>query len=328
MKIARSLPASVFFALVFVAFAAIGGHRAGVAADSGDFDRARALFGEKRYSEAIALLDPFIQTHPRDARALALRGDSRASMGDDVGALKDYDAAIGADPEYAYAYATRCDTRRNVDNLSGALTDCDTAIKLDPTDGLAYENRGDVYFDRDAYDAALADYDRAIDHGRSGAYVFAARCDAERLAHKLERAPADCDRALTLDPQSRRGLWASARLLATEQQYAKAISDLNAYIAQKPAASDNAYYFRGFAYNRTGQYRLALDDEQTYIDRHTDDADAHAERGVARYNLGDKAGAASDLQFALAAYHKDGDDQNVARVKTMIATSQAGGTLP
>ena len=328
MRIARGLSVLSFFALALAATVLLSARSAGFAAGRDDYERARALFGEKKYSEVVALLGPYLQTHPSDSTALALRGDAKASLGDDVGALKDYDASIDADPEYEYAYATRCDTRRNAGDLDGALMDCDRAIALNASDGLAFENRGDVYMDRDAYDAALADYDRAIELGRSWAYVFAARCDAERLAGKRERAPADCEHALVIDPQSRLGLWARSRLRLTGDDYTGAVADLDAYIAQRPNASDNAYYFRGYAYNRLKRYELALADEQRYISLHATDADAHAERGIARYNLGDKAGAASDLAFALSQYRVDGDDANVARVQALIASSEAAGALP
>jgi regulator of sirC expression with transglutaminase-like and TPR domain len=326
MRIQRSLPAVACFA--FSALSLLCAATAAVAADKGDYDRALALFQERDYAGAIALMDPYIRAHPTDPRALVLRGDARASLDDDIGALKDYDAAIAANPDYQYAYATRCDTRQTTGDLRGALTDCDTALKLDGQDSLAYEYRGNVYFAEADYDAALADYQHSIELGRATATIYADRCNAERLAGKIERAPADCERALAIDPQSRDGLWARGRLLLTQNHYEGAVADLSAYIAQKPKTSDNAYYFRGYAYNRMKKFSLALADEQTYIDRHAQDADAHAERAIARYNLGDKAGASADLEVALKGYREDSDAQAVARVQALIAAANAGGSLP
>jgi tetratricopeptide (TPR) repeat protein len=288
------------------------------------FSRAQTLFHERKFREAIAALDTFIAAHPRDARAIVLRGDCKADLGDNDAALKDYNTAIGIDPEYQYAYTTRCETRLQLDDLAGALADCNTALRLDATDPLSYEDRGDVYFQRQSYALALQDYDKAIELGRTGAYVFAARCDTERLVGKRSLAKPDCEKALAIDPKSRRGLWARSRLALVESRYTDGIADLNAYIALNPQSSDTAYYYRGLAYNRIHSYQNALDDLRTYVDRQSKDPDGYKERAIARYGLGDKAGALADLDVALNGYRRDGDTAEAERVAAMVKAIGAG----
>ena len=84
--------------------------------------QAQALFRLGKYREAIAKLDALLQAEPRNARALVLRGDTKAELDDNNGALKDYNAAIGIAPEYQYAYVTRCETRLALDDPGSALT--------------------------------------------------------------------------------------------------------------------------------------------------------------------------------------------------------------
>ena len=288
------------------------------------YTRAQTLFHDRKFKEAIALLDPYVVAHPRDARALVLRGDCKADLGDNGGALEDYNSAIKIEPEYAYAYVTRCETRLLLRDKSGALRDCDTAIRLSASDALAYEDRGDVHFELEAYDLALTDYDKAIELGRASAYVFAARCDTERLTGNRERAQADCAKALTIDPKSRRGLWARGRLAIVETRYRDGIADFNAYILQNPKESDVAYYFRGLAYNRIQSYRLALEDMDTYVHRRPDDPDGYRERAVASAATGDKTGALADLATALRGYHQAGDNAAADRVSAMIEAVRAG----
>jgi tetratricopeptide (TPR) repeat protein len=296
-----------------------------VAADeSTDYAKAQTLFHDRKFKEAIALLDPYIELHPRDARALVLRGDCKADLGDNESALKDYNSAIKIEPEYQYAYVTRCETRLQLEDRAGALRDCDTAVRLDATDALAYEDRADVQFQREAYDLALSDYDKAIQLGRSSAYVYAARCDTERLTGKQDRAKADCDKALAIDPKSRRGLWAHGRLAIVQTRYRDGIADLNAYIAQDPKKSDVAYYFRALAFNRIESFKLALEDIQTYVQRHPDDPDGYRERAVASYGTGNKDGALADLATALRGYRKVADASAVARVTKMATDIRAG----
>ena len=292
--------------------------------DTKGYGRAQALFHERKFREAIAALDAFLGAHPRDARALVLRGDAKADLGEHESALKDYNTAIGVAPEYQYAYVTRCETRLQLDDLAGALADCDTALRLDAADPLAYEDRADVLFQRETYQMALNDYDKAVQLGRSNAYLFAARCDTERLVGKRELAKVDCAKALALDPKSRRGLWARGRLALVETRYVDGIADFNSYIAQNPKASDTAYYFRGLAYNRVSNYRLALDDLRTYVARQPADPDGYKERAIASYGTGDKTAALADLDTALRGYRRSGDTAAADRVAVMVKDIAAG----
>ncbi|HEX5258276.1 MAG TPA: tetratricopeptide repeat protein [Sphingomicrobium sp.] len=313
-----------FLVLSFSAAALAATAAPAFAQQSDGYSGALALFHAGKFREAIAALDEYIPAHPNEARALVLRGDSQASLQNNREALKDYDAALQADPQYQYGYVTRCETRLQVDDNPGALADCEMAVKLNPSDTLAYEDRGDVQFQREAYDLALADYDKAVSLGRSSAYLFGARCDSERLTRKLDLAKADCEKSLTLDPKSRRGLWAAGRLALAEKRYDDAVSGLTAYIAQKPDASDTAYYFRGLANNRLKNYGSALADLNIYVQRVPDDGDGYKERAVALYGSGDKKAAAEDLSTAKLSYTKAGDQAEAARVAAMIDAMSAG----
>jgi tetratricopeptide (TPR) repeat protein len=321
----RRIVAAVSLAALCAGALVVASPLAASADDAVDgFSRAQTLFHERKFREAVTALDTYITAHPRDARALVLRGDCKADLGDNEAALRDYNVAIGIEPEYQYAYTTRCETRLQLDDLAGALADCNTALRLDPTDPLSYEDRGDVYFQRESYALALTDYNKAIELGRKGAYVFAARCDTERLVGERSLAKPDCEKALAIDPKSRRGLWARSRLALVESRYTDGIADLNAYIALNPQSSDTAYYYRGYAYNRLHSYQSALDDLRTYVGRQTKDPDGYRERAVARYGVGDKAGALADLDVALTGYRRDGNTTEAEHVAAMVKAIGAG----
>lgn len=321
------VPALCAGALAAVPPVADAQSQAGAATDAdAGYERAQNLFRDRKFADAIAALNAYLAAHPRDARAIVLRGDAKADSGDNDGALKDYNVAIAIAPDYQYAYVTRCETRLELDDAGGALADCDNAVRLDPTDGLAYEDRADVQFEREAYDLALVDYDKAVSLGRSSAHVFAARCDTERLVGKRDGAKADCQKALEIDPKSRRGLWARARLALDETRYIDGIADLNAYIAQNPKSSDGAYYYRGFAYNRISKFALALEDLKTYVQRQPQDPDGYRERALASFGVGDKTAALADLGVAQTGYRKGGNVSEADRVAAMAKAISDGRT--
>jgi tetratricopeptide (TPR) repeat protein len=288
------------------------------------YARASALFRARQFRETIAALDAYVPANPQDGRALALRGDAKANLGDNNGALKDYDEALRLNPQYQYGYVTRCETRLQLDDNSGALSDCDMGVKLEPSDALAYEDRGDVQFQRQAYALALADYDKAVSLGRSNAYLFGARCDSERLVGKIDLAKGDCEKSLTLDPKSRRGLWAAGRLALVDKRYADGVSDLTAYIAANPDNSTTAYYFRGLANSRMRNYGSALADLNIYVQREPKDGDGYTERALAHYGSGDRLAARKDLSTAQLRYKEAGDQAGASRVAGMIEAVGSG----
>lgn len=320
MLVTVAAPAAAAAAPIAVAQAAAGPS----AADATAFARAEELFHERKFREAVTALDGYLAAHPRDARAMVLRGDAKADLGQNADALKDYNAAIAINPEYQYAYVTRCETRLQLGDNKGALADCDNAVRLDSLDALAYEDRGDVHFQLEAYQLALDNYNRAVSLGRSNAYLYAARCDSERLVGKRDLARADCEKSLSLDPKSRRGLWSRGRLALVESRYNDGIADLSAYITMNPKSSDTAYYFRGLAYNRVSSYALALDDLRVYVQRQPSDPDGYKERAIASWGTGDKDGALSDLRTALQGYQKSGDAAQADRVSAMAKAIAAG----
>jgi len=322
IRLGRFVVAAVLFAgaLAVSPRAASAAELAQAAAGDADggFARAQALFRDRKFTDCVAAASAFLTAHPRDARALVLRGDCKADLHDNDGALRDYNSAVAIAPDYQYAYVTRCETRLELDDAAGALADCDTAVRLDATDGLAYEDRADVYFNREAYDLALGDYDKAISLGRSSAYVYAARCDSERLVGKRDRAKPDCEKALEIDPKSRRGLWARARLAMVETRYVDGIADLNSYIALNPQSSDAAYYYRGLSYNRISKFALALEDLRTYVQLKPTDPDGYRERAIASFGVGDKTGALADFDVAQRGYRRDGNTTAADRVAAMV----------
>jgi tetratricopeptide (TPR) repeat protein len=318
---------AIFFLLGCVSFVAISvafPTAALAQAANPDFARAQELFHQKKWTDAIAVLDPYLATHPTDERGLVLRGDCKAELGQNAEALKDYNRALEINPNYEYGYVTRCETRLQLDDVEGSLSDCNNAVRLNPNDAKAYEDRADAYFQRSAYQLALNDYEKAVALGGSSAYLFGARCDSKRLVGRLDDARADCDKALLLDPRNRRALWARGRLALVQVRYADGIADLNSYIGQKPQSSDTAYYFRGLAYNRLNSYQLALNDLQIYVQRQPGDPDGYRERALALNGMGDKKAALADLDSALQGYRKQGNSAAADRVSSMIADIVAG----
>ena len=66
-------------------------------------------------------------------------------MGDQAGALEDYNTAISLKPNYAEAYNNRGVLKSNMGDQAGALEDYNKAVSLKPNYAKAYNNRASCY---------------------------------------------------------------------------------------------------------------------------------------------------------------------------------------
>ena len=68
---------------------------------------------------------------------------------------------VQINPNYALAYDNRGNARRALGDNKGALADYNEAVRISPNFALAYRNRGNVRRELGDNKGAIADYDRA-----------------------------------------------------------------------------------------------------------------------------------------------------------------------
>lgn len=95
------------------------------------------------------------------AHAYYRRGSRKDDLGDEAGAIADFDQAIKLKPDYARAYNNRGIAKGKKGDLDGAIADFSKAIKLDPSSDKAYRNRGYAKKLKGDKKGSEADYARA-----------------------------------------------------------------------------------------------------------------------------------------------------------------------
>lgn len=61
--------------------------------------KANALYNQKKYKEALTLVESAVGEDPQSAKALAMRGSLKSILGDHEGAIKDWQSALELEPE-------------------------------------------------------------------------------------------------------------------------------------------------------------------------------------------------------------------------------------
>ncbi|MEH2338157.1 tetratricopeptide repeat protein [Nostoc sp.] len=98
----------------------------------------------------------------KDADAYSNRGLARYKLGDNQGAIDDYNQALKINPDYALAYSYRGLARYKLGDKQGAIDDCNQALRINPNDAVAYGNRGNAHSDLGDKQGAIDDYNQAL----------------------------------------------------------------------------------------------------------------------------------------------------------------------
>ena len=164
------------------------------------FVTAGAILGEEgRLAEAEACFHRAVELPWPDARALALRGETRRLLGKLDGAMEDFREALELDPDQGLARSRRAEILRVLGHREEALADLDQALETVPDDPFVHGTRGAILLDIGALDQARRDLDRALELEPDYAFALASRGELHRMAGRLQEAVDDLTRAVRLD---------------------------------------------------------------------------------------------------------------------------------
>ena len=234
-----------------------------IAAQTGDPQRAAALFGEalrlepgnlaalinhgnvlcaiQQPLEALASFDRAIEIQPDHAPSHHHRGKALFELGRYAAAVASHDAAIALKGDYPAAHFERARALIELMRYQAALESLDAAIALAPNHPGAWYLRGNALYALERFEAALQSYDRAIELKPDDANAYHNRGNTLTLLERAESAIASYDKAIALDPERQRSLGARlhARMqIADWHDFAPELARLAARIERGEAASN------------------------------------------------------------------------------------------
>ena len=118
---------------------------------------ARQLIADKKYDEAIAVLDKLTADRPREPQARFLKGVALADSGKTDAAITAFQSVLGDFPELPEPHNNLAVLYAQTGDYGLARDELEAAITAAPDYVVAYENLGDIY----ARLAAL-NYEKAI----------------------------------------------------------------------------------------------------------------------------------------------------------------------
>jgi tetratricopeptide (TPR) repeat protein/S1-C subfamily serine protease len=269
------------------------------------------LSANKQYDRAISIFDDIIIRQGKSTQSYTYnnRGLTKHEMGDNQGAIVDYDRAIALNPKYALAYYNRGVAKYKMGDNQGTIVDYNRVIALNPKYALAYNNRGAVKYKMGDKQGAIVDYDRAIAINPKYIDAYYNRGNAKSDLGDNQEATKDYDRAIAINPKYidayvNRGLAKSD--LGNKQD---AIVDYDRAIAINPKYA-LAYNNRGFAKYELGNKQDAIVDYDRAIAINPKYAKAYYNRSNAKSDLGNKQGAIIDMSKAVELYREKGQTES------------------
>jgi tetratricopeptide (TPR) repeat protein len=201
----------------------------------------------------------------QDADALIHRANKRASGGDILGALSDFEEAIHCNPARATAYYNRGVLHNTLGNFEAAIEDLNQALEFLPDYDEAYYQRGN-----------------AFSH-----------------LQKLDLAKWDFSCAIQLNPYSIKSYYKRAEISAELGDIPEALSDYSQVISRLPKDA-NAYHHRGVFLAKIGELPAAIQDFSSAIAHNVRYSEAYCSRGCCYAQLGQMAQARQDFSQALS----------------------------
>jgi tetratricopeptide (TPR) repeat protein len=239
-----------------------------------------------------------IEIDPSQHPYFANRGIVYFNLGDFQRAILDFGTAIGLGSDEAGLYYNRGLAHMNLRQYQEAIPDFDVIIAHEPDNARAYGQRATAYFNLGNYPQAITDYDRAISLAVDDFFYYANRGLAYLNLENYEEAVADFNKAIDLGINDTSVFYNLGLAYMNLENYQQAIASFNEALAREP---NNPNYVMVI-----GDAQLGLDNFQQAIQEYdraeslgSRDAGLYNNRGVAKLNLGQLAGAALDFRQAI-----------------------------
>ena len=173
------------------------------------------------------------------------------------------------------------------------------ALEYFPDNDQIHEGLGDYYGKRNDVDKAIAQFSAALDGGTTRYHVYEGLGNAYGLKGDVEKAAAMFNEALTLD-STKSDIYYNRGITLMRVRPTDAVRDFNIALQKTPEKDTLIRPSRGFALLQAKDYAAAKTDYDFVLQRKPADAIALHNRGVCRFNLGDRPGAIADIRQALA----------------------------
>ncbi len=274
-----------------------------IAIQENDYDAARDNF------DKASILAPTVEKYSKAKNILAGKilkeAQDALRMNDIITAERKTRTSLRINSEFGSAYGLLGYINLKQGDYYAAAENMEKAAKYNPTSNSAWYNLGSTYRRLKQYEKAEEALLKAIELKPSYAKSYTTIGQVYLALNQLDKAENNLKKAILYSPKSAAARESYGELLNNQERYTEAIVQLAeaAKLISNPSKKYFTNYRLAFAYNRSGDYRKALDTAREVTTARSDFGGGWFELGVAYAKLGDK-------QNALNAFNIGRSDDN------------------
>lgn len=273
-----------------------------IAIQEDDYDVARDNF------DKASILAPTVEKYTKAKNILAGKilqeAQNAMRMNDMLTAERKTQTALRINPDFGSAYGLLGYIKLKQGDITNALENMEKAAQYDPDSRSAWYNLGSTYRRTKQYEKAENALLKAIEIEPTYAKSFTTLGQVYLALNKIDKAEKYLKQSIVLEPDSAPARENYGELLSNQERYTEAIDHLSeaAKLISNPYDKYLTNYRLAYAYNRSGEYRKALDIAREVTTVKSTFGGGWFELGVAYAKLG-------DTQNAINAFNKGRNDK-------------------
>ncbi len=206
-----------------------------------DLTRAKALSGEDRLPEALALVEKLLAADDGVVDAHLLRGNLLYKQQRFSAALDSYRKVLELRPDYNFAMLNLLNTLKNLGDIGKLESEIRGFMKVFPQDAMLHFELGEARFLRKDYPGALPSFERAVALDPMLSRAWNRIGEVYFLRRDYEKAGAAYRQAATVSPAQKRTHFDLALLAEAAGRPAEAEAEYRQELALAPQAFQAAY---------------------------------------------------------------------------------------
>jgi len=213
-------------------------------------------------------------------------------------ALTLLDTALALDPTHLPAINERCERHARLGDHEASLRDAERFIARAPHLWLGHTLLGNALRRLGRYDQALSSFDRAVKLDSTQTLVWFCRAQVLCLLERFEEALADSAEAIRLDPESVVGYAVRARALDGLRDFEASLMSYQRALEIGPDRFE-LWNNRASVLKRLQRWNDLIENAEKIIALDAKQARGYADRGSARFHLGELDAAVRDWDTAV-----------------------------
>ena len=258
--------------------------------------RAMAKYNLKDFSGAEKDFKSALELDPEDHHIMENLAMAYHEIGDHENAVNYLTRAIRKGYGNIKNYQYRAFSRASIGDNLGAIEDYNKALEMDPNNYSLLTSLANTYLKQKEFQKALDLCDKIIKTNSQKFEPYFARSYAKYMLKNYQGSMEDCLNALSLNPNYGDIYLLIGNIKFKLSDYNEAIINYSKAIELMDKNNNNAYFHRGECYYKQGKFSEALADFNKAIEAKGNSSNAYKLRGEVKNQMRDILGAENDYK--------------------------------